>query len=696
VTVRSAFEVAADLLFPAPRHDPWDDEARPEQRPPEGEWVVWIYCAGRGAGKSRSAAEFVKNRALSRPGSRVALVARTYADGRDTMVEGHSGLLSILEDSDLRGGSRDTAWNRSLGELYLANGSRFKIYSSEKPAALRGPQHHDAWCLVPGTLVDTDTGPVPIEQIRTGAQVLTSKGYRPVDGSAVRMAQVWTVTLEDGRSISGSGDHPFATQRGWVQLSELRSTDRLRAWRDDGGSTPKAMSSATRLGGNYTSTESSTKTPSVPFRQGTTSTMSITTEPTIGSRTSNSSREALTGICIDKRHPASARSVAIPMSQGTSAASIARTVVGRQGKRLDGSSLGAAWCAIASFRPDMRFIAVSDVSTSGLVGPVHSLSVADVHEFFAEGVLTHNCDEAASLMDAHLGDADDTTWSNLMLGLRLGTDPRCVVSTTPKPVKLLRGTKERPGILNAPGTVVTRGSTYDNLANLAPTFRAQVLDRYEGTRLGRQELHAELLEDVEGALWSLDLIERHRVAPGYERGHGGGLVRVVVGVDPAATSGPDSDLTGIVVAGEGADGRGYVLDDRTLRGSPDEWGRAVASAYHDHQADSVVAEVNNGGEMVRHVIHTVEPHLPVQMVHASRGKRTRAEPVAAMYEQGKWSHIGALPELEDEMASWVAGSPDSPDRLDALVWAATELFPFVGQAEELGTRDMRLVGGRAR
>jgi predicted phage terminase large subunit-like protein len=325
---------------------------------------------------------------------------------------------------------------------------------------------------------------------------------------------------------------------------------------------------------------------------------------------------------------------------------------------------------------------------------VVSLSVADVHEFFAEGILTHNCDEAASWFDAYRGDSDDTTWANLMLGLRLGSDPRCVVSTTPKPVKLLRGTKERVGIIAQPSTAVTRGSTYDNLANLAPTFRAQVLDRYEGTRLGRQELHAELLEEVEGALWSHALIDRHRVMPGYEQGMAGGLVRVVVGVDPAATSGPDADETGIVVVGKGADGRGYVLDDRSCRASPADWGRAVIQAYRDHNADVIVAEVNNGGEMVRHVLHTVDQRAPVRMVHASRGKRTRAEPVASMYEQGKWSHIGSFPELEDQMTAWAPDSADSPDRMDAFVWGAAELFPLSGDAGQVEAQDQRLSTGR--
>lgn len=422
-TLRSPFEVAMDIFDPIPRADPWDDQARPEQRPPSGDWFIWLYLAGRGAGKTRSAAEYVKGKALTLPGSRVALVARTFADGRDTMVEGESGLLSILEDGDLRGGGSDSAWNRSMGELFLANGSRFKVYSSETPSRLRGPQHHFAWG-----------------------------------------------------------------------------------------------------------------------------------------------------------------------------------------------------------------------------------------------------DEAASWFDAHLGDSDDTTWANLMLGLRLGSDPRCVVSTTPKPVKLLRGTRERAGIIGQPTTAVTRGSTYDNLDNLAPTFRAQVLDRYEGTRLGRQELHAELLEDVEGALWALAGIDVDRLSVVPE------MAQVVIGVDPAVTSGESSDETGIIGVGRGIDGRGYVLADRSCRLSPDGWARRAVQAYHDLEADLIVAEVNNGGELVTHVLHTVDPTVSVRVVHASRGKRVRAEPVAALYEQRRMTHVGAFPELEDQMVTWTADSGVSPDRLDALVWATWALL----------------------
>jgi phage terminase large subunit-like protein len=216
--------------------------------------------------------------------------------------------------------------------------------------------------------------------------------------------------------------------------------------------------------------------------------------------------------------------------------------------------------------------------------------------------------------------------------------------------------------------VLARGSTYENRSNLAGAFLDEILDRYEGTRLGRQELHAEILADVEGALWDRDSIDDHRVMSAPD------LVRVVVAIDPAASAKASSSETGVVVAGLGTDGHGYILDDRTTRGTPLEWASAAVAGYHLHNADRLVAEANQGGDMVRHTIETVEAGLPLKMVHASRGKRTRAEPVAALYEQGRVHHVGAFIELEDQLCGWVPGVSESPDRLDALVWALTELM----------------------
>lgn len=412
---------------------PWAEQRRPEQVPPPGDWFTWLILAGRGFGKTRTGAEWAAENGRTYPGSRTALVAATFADGRDTMIEGESGLLSVLDARELRGGSVDRAWNRSLGELFMANGSRFKLYSSEKPRQLRGPQQHFYW-----------------------------------------------------------GDEP------------------------------------------------------------------------------------------------------------------------------------AYW------------------------------------------------------NDAGLGTAQDTTWSNLKIGTRL--PPRrgwpasyraCgVMTTTPRPVALLRSRSETaPGLTQVATTVTTVGRTLDNIGNLSATYRAQVVEPLLGTRLGRQELDAELLDDVPGALWSYSLLDKTRVVEAPE------MVRVVVAIDPAVTSGEQSDETGIVVAGRGVDGHAYVLADLSCRLSPSGWAQRAVNAYHEYGADRIVAEVNNGGDMVEATIRTVDRHVPYRRVVATRGKRMRAEPIAALYEQEAAHHVGTFPTLEDQMCTFVPDALDgSPDHLDAAVWALTELM----------------------
>lgn len=272
-------------------------------------------------------------------------------------------------------------------------------------------------------------------------------------------------------------------------------------------------------------------------------------------------------------------------------------------------------------------------------------------------------------------------WDMLQLGLRLGPDPRQIVTTTPRNVKVIRD------LIADPNTTVVRGSTYENRANLADAFFSQIVSRYEGTRLGRQELYAELLTDTPGALWKASDIDHDHVPP---RRHFEGAIqpdfrRVVVAVDPAVTSGESADETGIVVAGVASDGRGYVLADYSMRGTPDAWARAAVKAYHDHKADRIVAESNNGGEMVSLTIRTVDASVPVRLVQASRGKRTRAEPVAALYEQGKVTHLVPMPQLEDQMTGFTPDSSDSPDRMDALVWALTDLMLKSAWGSNLGS-----------
>lgn len=393
----------------------WDWCARDGQRPPAGDWRVWLILAGRGFGKTRAGAEWVRATALANPGARIALIGATLDEARTVMVEGKSGLLAISAEEE------ELLWAPSLKRLSWGNGAQARLFSAAEPESLRGPEHHFAWA------------------------------------------------------------------------------DEIAKW-----------------------------------------------------------------------------------PQG----------------------------------------------------------------------------EAA--------------WDNMMLGLRLGERARIVATTTPRPVPLLRR------LLGEPGVVRSGGHTRENAANLPDAFLASVEALYGGTRLGRQELDGELIEDVEGALWGRALIENCRVRAAPE------AVRVVIGVDPpagpVAGSGRTGDACGIVAVALDGEGKGHVIEDASVEGAaPERWARAVAACAAHWQADRVVAEANNGGAMVMSVLRAADVNLPVKLVHASRGKSARAEPVAALYECGRVFHVGAFPELEDQMCGLVAGGGyegpgRSPDRADALVWALSELM----------------------
>jgi phage terminase large subunit-like protein len=384
----------------------WRFLARPDQLPPDGDWRVWLILAGRGWGKTRTGAEWVRMQVESGSARRIALVGRTASDAREVMIDGESGLLSIAPP-----------WNRprfiaSRRRLVWSNGAVATAYSGGKPDQLRGPQHDAAW--------------------------------------------------------------------------------------------------------------------------------------------------------VDE---------------------------------------------LAAFRSDQA-------------------------------------------------------WGNLMMGLRLGTNPRVVVTTTPRPTRLIRM------LADDPGTVVTHGTTFDNAAHLAPSALAYLRRRYEGTRFGEQELHARLLTDVAGALWRSAWFDRD----GFRVSRAPELRRIVVAVDPAVSATRDSDETGIIAAGVGLDDHAYVLADASLRGSPDSWARAAVRLYDALAANQLIAEANNGGDLVRHTIATVDQRVPVRLVHASRGKAVRAEPVAALYEQGRVHHLRVFGALEEQMLTWTPTSDESPDRIDALVWAIWALL----------------------
>lgn len=314
------------------------------------------------------------------------------------------------------------------------------------------------------------------------------------------------------------------------------------------------------------------------------------------------------------------------------------------------------------------------------------------------------------------------TWDMLQFGFRLGSDPRGCITTTPKPLPIVKDLiKDDRNKKEEGQTAVVRGSTYDNKANLAPKFYKSVVTKYEGTRLGRQELDAEILEDMPGALWqrsALDLnrisgvppfprILKESVVPGEPSEFetletlkraataimamaGEDLIRCVVAVDPNASNNEGSDEIGITVSGKGLSGKGYLLADCSMRGSPNEWASCAVLAHDAFQADRVIGEANQGGNMVEYTIHSAAKALKIDglrqsdnvgvtLVHATRGKATRAEPVSSLYEQNRISHVGTHPVLEDQMCLFTMDFDRksmgySPDRVDALVWGFTHLF----------------------
>lgn len=295
---------------------------------------------------------------------------------------------------------------------------------------------------------------------------------------------------------------------------------------------------------------------------------------------------------------------------------------------------------------------------------VYDIAVEDAREFFANGILVHNCDEIAAW---RYPDA----WDQLLFGLRLGDRPQICATTTPRPIPLVKS------LLKDKKVAVTRGSTYENSANLAATTLEELRNKYEGTRLGRQELNAEVLEDVEGALWSIDMLDRNRVAAGPQ------MARVAVAIDPSGGDGEGNDEQGIVACGKGEDGLGYVLGDYSVKETPNGWARAAINAYLATEADFIVYEANYGGAMVLSTLQAAadamaREGLPTRdirfkKVTAMRGKQLRAEPVVALYEQGRVKHVGSLPGLEQQMTTWVPDIGSSPDRVDAMVWAITAL-----------------------
>ncbi len=262
----------------------------------------------------------------------------------------------------------------------------------------------------------------------------------------------------------------------------------------------------------------------------------------------------------------------------------------------------------------------------------------------------------------------EEVWQQLQLCLRLGDNPRCILTTTPRPTKLMKE------LISSPDVVVTKGSTFDNIANLAPTYIDQIRKQFLNTRLGAQELYAEMLTETAGALWQRTMIQ-YQQPPYEEASHRPALERIVIAIDPATTTHDHSDETGIIVAGIDANKQAYVLEDHSGKLSPNDWGRRVVDCYYRLNADRIVVEINKGGDLVENVLKSIDPTIPLKVVRATRGKYTRAEPIAALYEQKRVFHAQPFTLLEQQICDYIPGiTSKSPDRMDALVWALTELL----------------------
>ena len=328
---------------------------------------------------------------------------------------------------------------------------------------------------------------------------------------------------------------------------------------------------------------------------------------------------------------------------------------------LEGSS-GILSLAPNSFRP------IHQPSNTRLVWPDGAITLLFTSEE-PERLRGPNLDKAWCDELAAWRRLEDT-WTMLQMCMRLGSQPQLVVTTTPRPKATLRNLLDRRDV----DVAVTAGSTHDNVQNLAGRFVQEVIAQYSGTKLERQEIYGELLDEFEGALWNYSILDRFRV-PEVPN-----TTRLVVAVDPAISSDEGADLTGIVVAALGENKHGYILGDHSLRASPERWATKVVGLYNEFKASLVVAEKNQGGEMVEATIHAIDKDVNVSLVHASKAKVTRAEPIAAFYEQGRVHHVGTHKDLEDQMCLFLPGEiKKSPDRVDALVWGLTELMANANQ-----------------
>ena len=718
-------------------HWDWRVKARPGQLPPGSpgalsdreDWVHWVPLAGRGWGKTKVGAQTTKLWAEN-PREIIHLIGPTSASVRSVMIEGESGLMSCYPPY------RRPDYEPSRHKITFPSGAVGETFSADEPERLRGPQCLDGESLV----LMADGSQKRIDAVLTGDEVATRRGGRRVVHSWMTSASasVFRLQLSDGRDIICTGDHlvcamPVSpgTERPGTKNPAEAITRPGSCFTGKYGKPNAVLSLKDFTFTTVTEIFTTIKSRTLNCFRPPITTVCTAAKNSIRIRTRLSRQPMKQRERIERSAFARVDSRALSVVANTGAAREARRPIvpssawtdsGRAPSRATRDRANSAarclklrseysdiapsdairerlgierhnsssvrWFVIvaepdsqaAGVTPDSAGAVAPSLSTREIVSverlqivrPVYDLTIEGEHEFFANGVLVHNCTKYWADEPCAWRFLDDA-WDNLMFGFRLGEDPRGICTTTPKPLKWLMH------LIASPDTVVTRHSSYENRSNLTPAFFRSIVQKYEGTRIGRQELEAEILTDVQGALWTRTLIDatRGKVADVQPEG----IIRIVVAIDPAVSHNEDSDETGIIVAALTRGWHVLILDDLSCRESPLGWAKIAIAAYRSRRADRIVAEVNNGGDLVAGNIRAVDPSASVRSVRASRGKYIRAEPVAALYEQGRVHHIGTFPELEGQMTGWTPQSNEkSPDRMDALVWAVTELLIDIDDA----------------
>ena len=772
----------------------WGFWARPKQRTPKGVWKILILLSGRGGGKTRQASETVREWIESGEKKHIALIAETARDLRDTVVENvyrqGSGLKQICPPWDTPHYSptkMTLTWENPNRKSY---GAVCSLYSAEKPAQLRGPSHDGAWldefCLVAGTMIQTEIGKIPIERICVGTNVWTRCGLRRVTATSVTGNQtVYEVKLSDGGIICGTGSHPvWVIGQGFTKIRSLVFGDILCRWdkkyalsslvpfgEDAGGG---LMAATTATVGENCCTEPFSA-PSTDLSQTAWRYITKTRiKPTTLSKIFKCLRQLHTGSCthynalkgmwlghankelypsarnglLESRmklfvqtaakfvlREASAQSIAqapvdhvntarkCAIQKRCSVVTAARyfldkymivpfTVRGPANRQL---VMSGGYMPVVVGQDRVRSVArtsglttrellhvpenvgsrtevqsdaapyVVSVRQATLRQRVYNFEVADCPEYFANDILTHNCKFQYG----------QEVWDMLRFTMRRGNNPQTLISTTPKPVPFLIDLLERAQEHHAQGLndiIVIKGNTWENQSNLSADFLREMSD-YEGTNLGRQELYADLVLNMEGALWNYAMIDNHRFQMKDGELNLPSFQMITVSVDPQTGYIEDTavrksrGLTGIIVAAKtmpvrGAPQHAYILADCSKNGKPETWAKAAVDAYNFYGdlysvPTVMVVESNQGGKMVESIIRSVDPTVRLHVMHAHTKKHERAVPVVAKYQRGLVHHCGYLSELESEQISYTPGDEDrkrSPNRMDALVWAVRYLL----------------------